>query len=85
MQRCHSRKSLSLLLLEKMFGSQNPSNNYGDFLPDSPFDQFAIKVCEKEGQKIPVGHLPRLFSRATKYLIDRGENITDITLTSNHY
>ena len=29
------------------------------FEPDSAFDQFAIKVCQEEGQKIPIGHLSR--------------------------
>ena len=51
--------------------------------PDNPFDEFAIKVC-KEGKEVPVGHLPREISRATKFFIDRGANIT-VTLTSDHY
>lgn len=50
---------------------------------DNPFDQFAIKVCEEE-QQVPIGHLPREISRATKFFIDRGANIT-VTLTSEHY
>ena len=48
-------------------------NSFG---PDNPFDQFATKVCEEKGHKIPVGHLQREISRATKYLIHRGGNIT---------
>ena len=51
--------------------------------PDNSFDEFAIKVCE-ERHEVPVGHLPREISRATKFFIDRGANIT-VTLTSNHY
>ena len=51
--------------------------------PDNPFDEFAIKVCE-EGHEVPVGHLPKEISRATKFFIDRGTNIT-VTLTDDHY
>ena len=57
---------------------------YCFFEDDSPFDQFAMKVCEEEGQKTPIGHLPREFSRAMKFLIDRGANIT-VTLRNDHY
>ena len=51
------------------------------YKPDNPFDEFAIKICE-EGHEVPVGHLPREISRATKFFIDRGANIT-VTLTSD--
>ena len=57
---------------------------YCFFEDDNPFDQFAMKVCEEEGQKTPIGHLPREFSRAMKFLIDRGANIT-VTLRNDHY
>ena len=76
MQRCHRRKSLSLLLLYRDtittedFGYQNLTATILLFKPDNSFDQFAIRVCEEEGQKIPIGHLPREVSRVTKYLID---------------
>ena len=51
--------------------------------PDNPFDQFAIKVCDREKEDV-VGHLPREISRATKIFIDRVAKIT-ATLTSTHY
>ena len=47
------------------------------------FDRFAIKVCEKGKNEI-VGHLPMEISRVTKFLIDRGANVS-ATLTSTHY
>ena len=50
---------------------------------DNAFNRFAIKVC-KFGKEIPVGHLPKDISRATKYLLDRGATAT-ATLTSKHY
>jgi len=68
----------------RRFWVPKPSQKlYCFYESDNPFDQFAIKVCE-EGQQVPIGHLPREISRATKFFIDRGANIT-ATLTSDHY
>ena len=47
------------------------------------FDRFAIKVCEKDKNEI-VGHLPMEISRVTKFLLDRGTNVS-AKLTSTHY
>ena len=47
------------------------------------FDRFAIKVCEKDKNKI-VGHPPMKISRVTKFLLDRGANVS-AKLTSTHY
>ena len=47
------------------------------------FDRFAIKVCEKDKNEI-VGHLPMEISRVTKFLLDRGANVS-AKLTSTHY
>ena len=47
------------------------------------FDRFAIKVCEKDKNEI-VGHLPLEISRVTKFLQDRGANVS-AKLTSTHY
>ena len=47
------------------------------------FDRFAIKVCEKDKNEI-VGHLPMEISRVTKFLLDRGANVS-AKLTSMHY
>ena len=60
-----------------MLGPKTLTTTILFFEPDNPFDQFAVKVCEEEGQKIPIGYLPREISRATKYLIDRGANLID--------
>ena len=46
------------------------------------FDVFAIKTCKPDGTV--VGHLPREISRATKFLLDRGAQISAI-LTSTDY
>ena len=46
------------------------------------FAMFAIKTCRMNENKIR-GHLPREISRATKFLLDRGANITN--LSSTHY
>ena len=46
------------------------------------FDVFASKTCKPDG--IVVGHLPREISRATKFLLDRGAQISAI-LTSADY
>ena len=46
------------------------------------FVMFAIKTCQKNENKI-VGHLSREISRATKFLFDRGANVTH--LSSTHY
>ena len=62
----------------RRFWVPKPSHQlYCFFKPNNPFDQFAIKVCEEEGQKIPIGNLPGEISRATKYLTDRGANISN--------
>ena len=47
------------------------------------FDRFAIKVCEKDKNEI-VGHPPMKISRVTKFLLDRGANVSG-KLTSTHY
>ena len=47
------------------------------------FDRFTIKVCEKDKNEI-VGHLPMEISRVTKFLLDRGANVS-AKLTSTHY
>ena len=47
------------------------------------FDRFAIKVCEKDKNEI-VGDLPMEISRITKFLLDRGANVS-AKLTSTHY
>ena len=47
------------------------------------FDRFAIKVCEKDKNEI-VGHLPMEISRVTKFLLDRGANVS-AKLTRTHY
>ena len=68
----------------RTFWVPKPSRNLNCFYePDNPFDEFAIKVCE-EGHEVPVVHFLRDISRATKFFIDRGANIT-ITLTNDHY
>ena len=46
------------------------------------FTKFAIKTCRMNENKI-VGHLPREISRATKFLLDRGANVTHFS--STHY
>ena len=68
----------------KRFWVPKPSQKLNCFYkPDNPFDEFPIKVCEKE-HEVPIGHLPREISQATKFFIDRGAIIT-VTLTSDHY
>ena len=47
------------------------------------FGRFDIKVCEKHKNKI-VGHLPMEISRVTKFLLDRGANVS-AKLRSTHY
>ena len=47
------------------------------------FDRFAIKVCKKHKNEI-VGHLAMEISRVTKFLLDRGANVS-AKLTSTHY
>ena len=46
------------------------------------FVMFAIKTCRMNENKI-VGHLPREIPHATKFLLDRGANLTH--LSSIHY
>ena len=47
------------------------------------FDRFVIKVFEKDKNEI-AGHLPMKISRVTKFLLDRGANVS-AKLTSTHY
>ena len=47
------------------------------------FDRSAIKVCKKDKNEI-VGHLPMEISWVTKFLLDRGTNVS-AKLTSTHY
>ena len=47
------------------------------------FDRFAIKLCEKDKNET-VCHLPMEISRVTKFLRDRGANLS-AKLTSMHY
>ena len=47
------------------------------------FDRFSIKVCGKDKNEI-VGHQPMEISRVTKFLLDRGANVS-AKLTSTHY
>ena len=49
----------------------------------SPFDSFAIKVCEI-GNENALGHLPQEISHVPKFFIDRGA-IVSAQLTSEHY
>ena len=46
-------------------------------------DRFAIKICEKDKNEI-VGQLPMEISRVTKFLLDRGANVS-AKLRSTHY
>ena len=55
----------------------NFSHDFGNV-----FDVFAIKTCKPDGTV--VGHLPREILRATKFLLDRGAQISAI-LTSTDY
>ena len=63
-------------------GFQNP-NRLCFHEERNTFDRFAIKVCEKDKNEI-VGHLPMEISRVTKFLLDRGANVS-AKLTSTHY
>ena len=63
------------------FGFQKKKNNWC-FEEQNDFDVFAIKTCKRDGTV--VGHLPREISRATKFLLDRGAQISAI-LTSTNY
>ena len=68
----------------RKFWIPTPSQKLNCFYePDNPFDEFAIKTCA-ERKDVPVGHLPREISRATKFFIDRGAKVT-ATLISEHY
>ena len=51
---------------------------------DNPFDMFAVKVCLTTDDEMIVGHLPMEISRITKFLIDRGANVS-AKLTSTNY
>ena len=56
-----------------------------DHESDSDYDLFAIKTCrDTEFHPQIVGHLPLEISRFTKFLLDRGANITT-TVSSTHY
>ena len=50
---------------------------------NSPFDVFAIQVCQLETNR-RVGHLPMEISRISKFLTDRGA-IFQARLTFTHY
>ena len=50
---------------------------------NNPFDIFAIKVCKIPSNEI-VGHMPMELSRVTKFLIERGANVS-LKLTSTNY
>jgi len=68
----------------RTFWKPEPNQILNCFYEDNnAFDRFAIKVCEFEKEN-PVGHLPKEISRVTKFLLDRGANLT-ATLTSEHY
>ena len=47
------------------------------------FDRIAIKVCKKDKSEI-MGHLPMGISRVTRFLLDRGANVS-AKLTSTYY
>ena len=47
------------------------------------FDHFLIKIVQFASDKV-VGHLPMEISRATKYFLDGGSNIS-VTITGTHY
>ena len=49
---------------------------------DNAFDAFAIKTGSKNGSA--VGYLPRQISPITKFILDRGANVT-ATLTSTNF
>ena len=50
---------------------------------NNAFGRFATKTCEMRNET-PVGHLPMEISGDTKFLIDRGANVT-AKVTSDHY
>ena len=50
---------------------------------NNPFDIFAIKICTIPNNET-VGHMPMEISRVTKFLIDRGANVS-VKLTSTNY
>ena len=50
---------------------------------NSPFDMFAIQVCQLETNK-RAGHLSTEISRISKFLMDKGA-IFQARLTSTHY
>ena len=48
------------------------------------YDPFSIKTWQVDNCRKTVGHLPREFSRATKFLLDRGATV-NAKLTTTHY
>ena len=48
------------------------------------YDPFSIKTCQVGNRRKTVGHLPKEFSRATKFLLDRGATV-NAKLTATHY
>lgn len=48
------------------------------------YDPFSIKTCQVDNLRKIVGHLPREFSRATKFLLDRGGTV-NAKLIATHY
>ena len=50
---------------------------------NNPFDRFSIKAVQFALDKV-VGHLPMEISRATKYLLERGAEVS-VTITGTHY
>ena len=50
---------------------------------ENKFEIFAINVCEKDKNKI-VGHLPMEISRITKFLLDRGANVSAKSTSTHH-
>ena len=56
-----------------------------NFEPGNEFDRFAIQARSlRDGVQVTVGHLPREISRPTKFLLDRGAEVT-ATLIGTHY
>ena len=56
-----------------------------NFEPGNEFDMFAIQACIlRDHVQVTVGHLPREISRPTKFLLDRGAEVT-ASLIGTHY
>ena len=50
---------------------------------NNPFDRFTIKVVQLASDKV-VGHFPMEISRATKFLLEGGADVS-VTITGTHY